>query len=225
MRERLFRFKQFAVVHEASAMKVGTDGVTLGAMAPARGRVLDVGCGCGLIGLMAAQRGANEVVMVEIDPAAAGEAAANAAASPWADRVSVVNGDFLTCDLTGKFDSIVSNPPFFNSGLPAPDGRRAAARHEDILPAEAFMHRAAAILAPDGSICVILPADRVTDWTFAAELYGLITAEACELTTRPGAEPKRAVLTFRRETATGTSRRQIALNSEDYKSLTDPFYL
>lgn len=225
MRERLFRFKQFAVAHEASAMKVGTDGVTLGAMAPARGRVLDVGCGCGLIGLMAAQRGAAEVVMIEIDPAAAAEAAANAAASPWADRVSVVGGDFLTCPIDGTFDSIVSNPPFFTGGLLAPDSRRAAARHEDsILPPAAFMRRAAALLAPGGTVCVIIPSDRVADWTFAAGISGLKAADICELTTRPDAAPKRAVITFSRA-AGATTRRRLALNSEDYKSLTSPFYL
>lgn len=224
MRERLFRFKRFSVAHEASAMKVGTDGVTLGAMAPAAGRVLDVGCGCGLVGLMLAQRGADEVVMVEIDPAAAREAAANAAASPWADRIRTVQADFRTFKADGLFDAIVSNPPFFASGLPAPDLRRSAARHEDTLPADAFMRSAAGLLAPGGKVCVILPADRMAAWTFAAEVQGLRCADLCELQTKPGAAPKRVVATFSRAAA-GQTRRLLAMNSEEYKSLTFPFYL
>ena len=89
MRERLFRFKQFSVSHEAAAMKVGTDGVTLGAWATVDpgNKVLDAGAGCGLIGLMAAQRGAGQVLLLEIDGPAAEEAAANALASPWAARI------------------------------------------------------------------------------------------------------------------------------------------
>lgn len=205
-------------------MKVGTDGVTLGAMAPAGRRVLDAGCGCGLIGLMLAQRGAAEVVMVEIDPAAAAEAADNAASSPWAARVSVACGDFLTLPLEGEFDSIVSNPPFFASGMLAPDQRRAAARHEDGMPADAFMRRAAALLAPRGTVCVILPADRVADWTFAADLCGLRCSRRCELTTRPGADPKRVVATYCRD-AGPTEVSRMALNSDPYKTLTSPFYL
>lgn len=205
-------------------MKVGTDGVTLGALAPAAGRVLDAGCGCGLVGLMLAQRGAEEVVMVEIDEGAAREAAANAAASPWADRIRTVHADFRTFKSAGHFDAIVSNPPFYASGLPASDERRSAARQEDTLPADAFMRSAAGLLAPEGRVCVILPTDRLTAWTFAAEVQGLRCADICELQTKPGAAPKRVVATFSRA-ATVTTRRLIAMNSEEYKSLTSPFYL
>lgn len=113
MRERLFRFKQFSVSHEAAAMKVGTDGVTLGAWATVDpgNKVLDAGAGCGLIGLMAAQRGAGQVLLLEIDGPAAEEAAANALASPWAAQIKTVNGDFLSFR-DGTFDRIVCNPPF-----------------------------------------------------------------------------------------------------------------
>lgn len=224
MSERLFRFKQFAVSHEASAMKVGTDGVTLGAMAPARGRVLDVGCGCGLIGLMLAQRGADNVVMIDIDPAAAGEAAANAAASPWASRVRILTMDFLLFDSVEPFDSIVCNPPFFATGQLAPDPRRAAARHEDLLPAEAFMARAAGMLSPGGTVCVILPPDRLDAWTFAAGIAGLNCVDICEILTKPSAPPRRVVATFVRD-ADGCTRRAMALNSPEYKTLTSAFYL
>lgn len=218
----MFRFKQFAVSHDASAMKVGTDGVTLGAWAPCGGRVLDVGCGCGLIGLMAAQRGASEVVMIDIDPASAAEAAANAAASPWAGRVRVECVDFLEFEADAAFDCIISNPPFFATGLLAPDGRRAAARHEAGLTPGTFMRKAAG-LAP--CVSVILPPDRVDDWTFAAGLAGLRPERVCRLLTKPQAAPRRVMIAFSPLAAGAPAESTLLIGSADYLTLTSPFYL
>lgn len=204
-------------------MRVGTDGVSLGAWAPAVGRVLDVGAGCGLIGLMAAQRGAQHVTLLEIDTDGADEAALNAAASPWADRVEVVRGDFLTFEPAGLFDSIVSNPPFFATGEQAPDARRAAARHEGALTPEAFMKRASLMLAPGGTVSVIVPPDRLDSWTFAARLHGLRPQHTCSLVTRPSAPPRRVMVTYGRDGGDGQS--VLNINSQEYKEITSPFYL
>lgn len=203
---------------------MGTDGVTLGVMAPPGRRVLDVGCGCGLIGLMMAQRGAQEVVMLDIDADAAAEAAENAAASPWSGCIRTICADFLAYDTDGRFDTIVCNPPFFATGLLAPDPRRAAARHEHSLPAQAFMARAAALLSDAGAVCVILPPDRLAEWTFAAELAGLKCGAICELQTKPEGAARRVVATFGRD-AGETEYSRMALNSQEYKTLTSPFYL
>lgn len=110
-----FNFKQFHVAHDRCAMKVGTDGVLLGAWAGVAGasRVLDVGCGSGLITLMVAQRTAAHVVGVEIDAPAAEQAIENVAASPWAHRIEIVHADVSDLCPDEKFDHIVSNPPFF----------------------------------------------------------------------------------------------------------------
>ncbi|MCM1310235.1 MAG: methyltransferase [Bacteroides sp.] len=230
MREKVFRFKEFSVCHERAAMKVGTDGVSLGAMAPVSRRVLDIGCGCGLIGLMMAQRGASEVVMLDIDPEAAAEAADNAAASPWTDRVSAVCADILNFTTQEPFDSIVCNPPFFASGLLAPDPRRAAARHEDSLPPQPFMHKASALLSLPSAHCplptlsLILPPNRLGHWVYAAKLAGLHLVESIELTTKPSAPPRRVIAIFS-HCAAAPQRRQLALNSTEYKAITSPFYL
>lgn len=220
-----FRFKQFSVCHDASPMRVGTDGVTLGAVAPVAPRVLDVGCGCGLIGLMLAQRGAVRIEMVDIDAAAAREAEANAAVSPWRGRVTVHCCDFLDFNAAEPFDLIVSNPPFFATGLEAPDGRRAAARHDSSLPPEAFMRRAAALLAAGGCLCVILPADREEQWSCAAAFAGLRLREAIDLKTKAAAPAKRVILTFAPSVARSLLRRELLLNSTEYRELTSPFYL
>ena len=132
-----FRFKHFTVWQQHCAMKVGTDGVLLGAWADGGQRILDIGTGTGLIALMMAQRfPAAEVTAVEIDEQAAMQACENVAASPFADRVNVIHDDILryadAC-AEGCFDAIVCNPPFFVNSLKNPDSKRALARHNDNL--------------------------------------------------------------------------------------------
>ena len=218
-----FRFKQFTLSHDRSSMRVGTDAVSLGAWARCGGRVLDVGCGCGIVGLMAAQRGAQAVTLLDLDAPSVAEARENAAESPWGARIEAVEGDFLSFTAAEPFDNILSNPPFFATGLRAPDARRAAARHGDTLPPEEFMARAAGLLAPGGAVSVILPPDQEGTWTLAAGLARLAMDEAVELLTRPGAPARRVMVRFCR--GGRGERRQLPLDSEEYKQLTNPFYL
>lgn len=229
MRERLFRFKQFAVSHSAAAMKVGTDGVTLGAWASVSpgDSVLDVGAGCGLIGLMMAQRGAASVTLLEIDPAAAAESAGNAAASPWADAVTAICADFMQFDAGGRlYDRMVCNPPFFTNGELAPDSARATARHEAALTLESLTRRAAAMLAPGGTLSVIIPAESRERAEFAARMAGLHCCRITLLHTKAAAPPRRVLMEF---SATPPGRTVTAdtllIGSEAYRSLTSPFYL
>lgn len=218
----LFKFKQFEVNHGVAAMKVGTDGVTLGAWAPCHGRVLDAGAGCGLIGIMAAQRGADHVTLLEINPEAAAEAADNARRSPWANRITALQGDFLTHQ-GGPYDCIISNPPFFATGALAPDAARATARHEGTLTPEAFMGAAAQLLAPGGSVSIIIPTDRREAWTFAAATRGLHPRREVGLLTGSSPTPRRLLLTFAEAGPLEQSTLHIA--SPEYQSLTSPFYL
>ena len=134
-----FRFRQFSVHHSESALKLGTDAVLLGAAMSIRGserRALDIGTGCGVIALMAAQRAPHcHIVGIDIDPPSVREAALNFAASPWAERLEAV-----LCALeefrpeTGNYDLIFSNPPYYDDSLKNPDERSAAARHTHSLP-------------------------------------------------------------------------------------------
>ena len=114
----MFRFKQFTVWQDRCPMKVGTDGVLLGAWAevrPGDRRMLDVGTGTGLIALMLAQRSAARITAVDIDAECAMQAAENFAASPWADRLDAVPVAVQRYDPAERFDLIVSNPPYIAS--------------------------------------------------------------------------------------------------------------
>lgn len=227
MKERIFRFKKFSVCHSASAMKVGTDGVTLGAWAQVKpgDRVLDAGCGCGLIGLMLAQRGAAEVMLLDIDPPSVREAAKNASDSPWAAGVESLCMDFLAYTPQIRFDRIVSNPPFFNNGELAPVSERANARHELTLTIDALIRHAAEMLTPQGTLSLIMPPDREADARAAAESSGLKCHRRCELITRPNAAPRRILLEFSPTPPQSEEHSLLYIGSEAYKSLTSPFYL
>lgn len=164
MRERLFRFKQFSVSHNKCAMKVGTDGVLLGAWCDVENatNVLDVGTGSGLIALMVAQRNDSaRITAIDIEQLAVEEANENFQNSPWTDRLHAELADFVTfATTTGqRFDLIVSNPPFFADSLKSPNANRSTARHTDQLPFSKLISGAAAMLAPNGIICLITPAD------------------------------------------------------------------
>ena len=226
----MFRFKQFEVRNSASAMKVGTDGVLLGAWMPvAEGAaVLDVGAGCGLISLMAAQRGAARVVGVEIDAPAAAEAAANVERSPWSGDVVIVNDDFFafagTPSFAGQFNLIVSNPPFFAGGVHSPDASRLMARHGVVLDFGRLIPVAEPLLAPGGSMALISPADRADDIEMAVALARMYVLRRCEVSTKPGKAPVRILWEIAREGAPCV-REALTVGSGRYKELTSAFYL
>ena len=156
----MFRFKQFTVFQSECAMKVGTDGVLLGAWADTHNatRILDIGTGTGLLALMLAQRAPHaEITAIEIDPAAVEQAAANAQNSPWGNRIRIIGGDFGKHIFKEKFDLIVSNPPYFCNSLKNPDEKRKTARHDDTLTQETLAKGIAEIIAKNGTACVIYP--------------------------------------------------------------------
>ena len=159
-REKIFRFKQFGVLNDKTAMKVGTDGVLLGAWCDVAGarRVLDVGTGCGLIALMVAQRNQGAVVTaIDIDDEAVGEARVNVARSPWSDRVEALCVDFNDFAAQEPFDLIVSNPPFFTENVMAPDQSRNVARHSVSLTMEQLIGNSKPLLANGGRLAFIAP--------------------------------------------------------------------
>lgn len=179
----IFRFKQFEVDDGHCAMKIGTDGVVLGAWADCRESrtILDVGSGSGLIALMLAQRCNAEITAIDIDDAACADAAANFAASPWHDRLRAIATPFDDYKPLSSPDLIVSNPPFFSEGQLSPDSERAAARHEASLNFESLIDYAAEYLAHGGRLEFIYQYGREDDIIYKAEMRRLKLRRICHL--------------------------------------------
>lgn len=234
MSNTYFQFKQFTVWHDKCAMKVGTDGVLLGAWASVRNahKILDVGTGTGLVALMLAQRSLPDadIVALEIDKAAAGQAGENVARSPWKERIEVVQADFRNYQSSDKFDVIVSNPPYFVDSLECPDQQRNAARHNDSLTYEELLEGVAGLLAEDGAFTIVIPTDVADRVKMIATAKNLYTVRQLNVITKPGGIPKRTLITFTfsnqecvvEELLTELARHQY---SEEYIALTREYYL
>lgn len=234
----VFNFKQFAVDDAGCAMKVGTDGVLLGAMALVSGatRVIDLGAGSGLLSLMVAQRAPETMVTaVEIDRDAVSAASANFSASPWAGRLMAVCADALTFKPEHAPGLIVCNPPFFTTGLLSPDSRRATARHGACggLSPDTALETASRILAPEGVLAMVTPADIAADLEFHAEMLRLQVCGRCMVSTVRGKTPVRVIWHFSRKGSVHPISQPSSLAiressgewTPEYSSLTRDFYL
>ncbi len=216
-------------------MKVGTDGVLLGAWAPVEGvrRVLDVGTGTGLIALMLAQRAPDaQITGIDIDAAAVEQAAANAAASPWAGRIDIRLQDAVTLqpDAGGGYDLIVSNPPYFIEKVACPDTARQAARHTDSLDFGRLTAAIQRLLRPEGRFSVVLPASAMGDFVSVAFRAGLSMERLTWVHTKAVLPPKRVLMTFARQVERKQTDRLVieqapGVFSEGYVALTRDFYL
>lgn len=240
----MFTFKQFVIDDSHCAMKVGTDGVLLGAWADISQaqRILDIGCGSGLIALMAAQRNPEaRVTGVEIDAAAARDAQANALASPFGSRVEIVHADVstlaerVTAGRAEPFDCLLANPPYHAEDLLPPTEKRATARHTagGGLTFEALLRAASALLdfvAPAASFSVVLPTTALASFIPLAATFGLYPSRRTSVVTRPGKPAKRTLLELRPE-ATVPHCDELTLlapdgqRSVDYATLCRDFYI
>lgn len=178
-------------------MKVGTDGVLLGAwtrVQPSDRRILDIGTGTGLIALMLAQRIAGgQITGVDVDDVS--QARENAAASPWADRVVFEQYPVQKFAPAERFDLIVSNPPFFVDSLTCPDQGRTAARHAVLLSYDDLCDAVIRLMAPGGRFAVILPTLET------AHFIALATDRLCltyrtDVRTTPRRPVKRVLMEF-----------------------------
>jgi tRNA1Val (adenine37-N6)-methyltransferase len=235
-RNSYFQFKQFRIVQERSAMKVGMDGVLLGAWAIASGayRILDIGTGTGLIALMMAQKNAlAQIDAIEIDLDACEEAIFNVRQSNWRDRINLFRQSFqaFAAETKTKYDLIVSNPPFFNNGVKAPAETRAQARHADVLPLNVLISVAANLLQENGRIALILPAEQLQEVENQAEKSGLFLSRLCRVKPNP-VKPDFRILVEMTNKPTTLEEEKLMIEFEkhhdytpEYRALTHDFYL
>jgi tRNA1Val (adenine37-N6)-methyltransferase len=235
MSNNYFKFKQFTVIQDKSAMKVGTDGVLLGSWADVTNctRILDIGTGTGLIALMLAQRAENaKITALEIEKHSAAEALLNFNASPWTNRLDIQHiffQQFLGV-YDDKFDLIVSNPPFFQHSLKAKSEERTMARHNDMLPFSDLLGGTVTLLSENGCGAFILPFYIESEFCRMANDYGLFLRRKTEIKPNDKKAVNRVLLEFSKyKTSMKNSRITIYNNeglwSEEYKSLTREFYL
>lgn len=232
-----FEFKQFSIFQDKTAMKVGTDGVMLGAWVelPNSGFVLDVGTGTGLIALMMAQRNIDLLIdAVEIDKEASIQARQNVNNSPWKRIIAVMNISLqeFKPKRDSKYDLVVSNPPFFSKGFKAPNNQRSIARHTDALSHETLLECSDKLLAPNGTLAVVLPYSDYEEFSEKALCKGFV--EQRRLTVYPRLEkPAVRVLSQWGKENTGISdTREMIIEpfkrhqySPEYIALTKGFYL
>ena len=227
-----FRFKQFSVEQDDVAMKVGTDGVLLGAWAECEGarRILDIGTGTGVIALQMAQRNPTaQVQAVEIDETAARRARANFDNSPWAERLEVEQTPVQEFYPAERFDLIISNPPYFVDSLLPPDAKRSTARHTHDLTFEELDRAVCRLLAESGRFALILPEPEFERYTEQSQLH---LVRRCNVHSVEGGAIKRVMGEFSIDKPAKIEIESLAIEVErrgefsaDYRALTKDFYL
>jgi len=232
-----FKFKQFSIEQDRCAMKIGTDGVLLGAWSPIPDNafsVLDIGAGTGIIALMIAQRSfAEQIDALEIDEEAYEQAVENFENSPWSDRLFCFHAglDEFVEEPEDEYDLIVSNPPFYTDDYKTENQQRDLARFADALPFEELIEAAALLLSENGIFSVIIPFKEEEKFMALAKELDLFPIKITRVKGTPTSEIKRSLLAFNRkevkdfpvdELVIETSRH---IYTEEYIALTKDFYL
>ena len=212
-------------------MKVGTDGLLLGAWAQGGKRVLDIGTGTGLIALMMAQRFPEaHVDAIDIDADAASQAEDNARRSPFADRVAVRCVSLQEYVAEREYDSIVCNPPFFTQSLQSPDSKRTLARHSIALPFDDLFRHARRLMSEDGVLSIVVPSDALSQIETAAVMNNLFLVRRCFVRTTRKKPARRLLLSFSQKPSPfhdeeGVIQEAVNEPSEWYRNLTCDFLL
>lgn len=233
----MFQFKQFSIQQDKCAMKVGTDGVVLGAWAPIGHHpisILDIGAGTGLIALMLAQRSsAAQIDALEIDDDAYEQSVENFEDSPWSDRLFCYHAglDEFMEEPEDDYDLIVSNPPFYSENYFSGNESRDAARFNESLPFEDLAEAASLLLSEDGIFAIIIPFKEEENFLALAKENDLFPIKITRVKGTPDTDIKRSLMAFSRnetenfpidELVIETARHQY---TAEYISLTKDFYL
>lgn len=180
-------------------MRVGTDAVMLGAWANLQdaAHILDVGTGTGVIALICAQRNSQAIIeAIDIEEGSCEDARENFERSKWKDRLKLHLGDYRKIASTDKFDLIISNPPYFTDSLRPANPIRNAARHDDSLPADAFIQKTKSLLSPNGRLAIILPVTELERWMKEAATIKLLPERICRVHTLAYKDASRVLIEF-----------------------------
>ena len=214
-------------------MKIGTDGVLLGAWTDVWdgiNRILDIGTGTGLVALMLAQRCNATIDAIEINDEAAKQAAENFAASPWADRMNVYYASLQAFETEHRYNLIVSNPPYFESAKGIETQGRAQARHTGSLGLDELVAKSAMLLTEPGTLAVIVPYEEEENLVAIARSHGLFPYKFCHVKGNAEAKIKRSLIQFTQPTTTPQYPTLVIENerhvyTDAYKELCKDFYL
>lgn len=234
--EKPFKFKQFTIEQDRCAMKIGTDGVLLGAWVSIANNpfsILDIGAGTGIIALQLAQRSHAEMIdALEIDDSAYEQCVDNFENSPWGDRLFCYHASLaeFVQEIDDKYDLIVSNPPFYSEDYKTTNESRDAARFNDSLPFSQLIKSASHLLSETGVFAVVIPRKEEESFKYAAKEVQLFPQRICRVRGNETSEEKRSLIEFSFKKATPkietltieTSRHNY---TDDYKSLVAEFYL
>lgn len=233
----MFQFKQFTVEQDRCAMKIGTDGVLLGAWAPITNNpfsILDIGTGTGVIALMLAQRSnAEQIDAFEIDEEAYEQAVDNFENSPWSDRLFCFHAglDEFIEEPEEEYDLIVSNPPFYTEDYKSENEQRDLARFQDAMPFEELIEAADLLLSENGIFSVIIPFKEEVSFLAIAKEYELYPIKITRVKGTPTTAIKRSLLAFTRKENFDIKIDELVIETvrhiytEEYIDLTKEFYL
>ena len=231
-----FQFKEFTVQQDRCAMKIGTDGVLLGAWVPIKESVtsvLDIGTGTGIIALMVAQRCQAQVIdALEIDADAYEQAVENFEASFWGDRLFCYHASFqeFVEEMEDTYDLLISNPPFYVEEYKSPNIKRDIARFEDALPFEHLLIGGVKFLSDKGQFALVIPYKQEERVLAIAKQVGLFPQKITRVKGTPSSEVKRSLLLLGKVQQNLETDELVIENSrheytEAYIHLTKDFYL
>ncbi|ASV29682.1 tRNA1(Val) (adenine(37)-N6)-methyltransferase [Maribacter cobaltidurans] len=231
-----FKFKQFTVHQDRCGMKIGTDGVLLGAWTAVEQElesILDIGAGTGIISLMLAQRSdAPTIDAIEIDADAYEQCVDNFEASPWGNRLYCYHAglDEFVDEIDDRYDLIISNPPFYSEAVASGDVSRDLARQNSALPFKELLQAVSILLSDSGIFSVIIPYKEETEFLKMAANFGLFPKRVTHIRGHMKTPFKRSLIEFSR-TKEAVVAYELTIEKErhsytqEYIDLTQDFYL
>jgi len=230
-----FRFKQFIIQQDRCTMKVCTDSCILGAWTVLRldgvKKILDIGTGTGLLPLMLAQKSEARLDTIESDPESAGQAAENIIQSPWPDRIRLIEGDVRRFSFEDDYDFIITNPPFYESGLRSPTVKKNRAKHDESLTLETLMTVIKSCLRTDGAFSILLPYQRTEYFEKLAGDNGFFVKEKLIICQTPRHAPFRSICIYGNKKPASLDVEELiikddhGLNSFEFNDLMKDYYL